>query len=73
MSQSPQSVSSTAVDSGTECLSDSAGDLPDVTLSLCGGVGENSEICKGIKFFSSSLFTVLHGLQIIIRLFLEAA
>uniref|UniRef100_A0A8C3G9K5 phosphatidate phosphatase n=1 Tax=Cyclopterus lumpus TaxID=8103 RepID=A0A8C3G9K5_CYCLU len=39
---SPQSVS----DSGTECLSDSAGDLPDVRLSLCGGVGENSEIPK---------------------------
>ncbi|XP_044033113.1 phosphatidate phosphatase LPIN2-like isoform X2 [Siniperca chuatsi] len=45
-SQSPQSVGSTAADSGTECLSDSAGDLPDVTLSLCGGVGENSEISK---------------------------
>ncbi|KAL6097691.1 lpin2 [Pungitius sinensis] len=43
-SQSPQSVGSAAADSGTECLSDSAGDLPDVTLSLCGGVGENSEI-----------------------------
>ncbi|XP_034026849.1 phosphatidate phosphatase LPIN2-like isoform X2 [Thalassophryne amazonica] len=45
-SQSPQSVGSTAADSGTECLSDSAADLPDVTLSLCGGVGENSEIPK---------------------------
>uniref|UniRef100_A0AAX7VUR7 phosphatidate phosphatase n=1 Tax=Astatotilapia calliptera TaxID=8154 RepID=A0AAX7VUR7_ASTCA len=49
-SQSPQSVGSAAADSGTECLSDSAGDLPDVTLSLCGGVGENSEISKGKKF-----------------------
>lgn len=48
-SQSPQSVGSAAADSGTECLSDSAGDLPDVTLSLCGGVGENSEIPKGDK------------------------
>uniref|UniRef100_A0A8C7GA85 phosphatidate phosphatase n=1 Tax=Oncorhynchus kisutch TaxID=8019 RepID=A0A8C7GA85_ONCKI len=46
-SQSPQSVGSAAADSGTDCLSDSAGDLPDVTLSLCGGVGENSEISKG--------------------------
>lgn len=46
-SQSPQSVGSTAADSGTECLSDSAGDLPDVTLSLCGGISENSEISKG--------------------------
>uniref|UniRef100_A0A6Q2WTM8 phosphatidate phosphatase n=1 Tax=Esox lucius TaxID=8010 RepID=A0A6Q2WTM8_ESOLU len=45
-SQSPQSVGSAAADSGTECLSDSAGDLPDVTLSLCGGLGENSEISK---------------------------
>ncbi|XP_020791276.2 phosphatidate phosphatase LPIN2 isoform X2 [Boleophthalmus pectinirostris] len=45
-SQSPQSVGSAAADSGTECLSDSAGDLPDVTLSLCGGIGENSEISK---------------------------
>ncbi|RXM37058.1 Myomesin-1 [Acipenser ruthenus] len=45
-SQSPQSVESTAADSGTECLSDSATDLPDVTLSLCGGLGENSEISK---------------------------
>uniref|UniRef100_A0A3Q3VXX0 phosphatidate phosphatase n=1 Tax=Mola mola TaxID=94237 RepID=A0A3Q3VXX0_MOLML len=43
-SQSPQSVGSAAADSGTECLSDSACDLPDVTLSLCGGVGENSAI-----------------------------
>uniref|UniRef100_M3ZIY7 phosphatidate phosphatase n=1 Tax=Xiphophorus maculatus TaxID=8083 RepID=M3ZIY7_XIPMA len=45
-SQSPQSVGSAAADSGTECLSDSASDLPDVTLSLCGGVAENSEISK---------------------------
>ncbi|XP_034069850.1 phosphatidate phosphatase LPIN2-like isoform X1 [Gymnodraco acuticeps] len=45
-SQSPQSVGSGAADSGTECLSDSAADLPDVTLSLCGGVAENSEIPK---------------------------
>lgn len=52
-SQSPQSVGSAAADSGTECLSDSAGDLPDVTLSLCGGVGENSEISKGSYSFPS--------------------
>ncbi|KAM4718315.1 phosphatidate phosphatase LPIN2-like isoform 2-T2 [Anableps anableps] len=45
-SQSPQSVGSASADSGTECLSDSLSDLPDVTLSLCGGVGENSEISK---------------------------
>jgi len=46
-SQSPQSVGSAAADSGTECLSDSASDLPDVTLSLCGGLSENAEISKG--------------------------
>ena len=48
-SQSPQSVGSGAADSGTDCLSDSVGglDLPDVTLSLCGGVAENAEIPKG--------------------------
>ncbi|XP_048866975.1 phosphatidate phosphatase LPIN2-like isoform X1 [Brienomyrus brachyistius] len=42
----PQSVSSTGADSGTECLSDSASDLTEVTLSLCGGLGENADICK---------------------------
>nr|XP_046264906.1 phosphatidate phosphatase LPIN2 isoform X2 [Scatophagus argus] len=45
-SQSPQSVGSAAADSGTECLSDSASDLPDVTLSLCGGLTESAEISK---------------------------
>ncbi|XP_048856841.1 phosphatidate phosphatase LPIN2-like isoform X1 [Brienomyrus brachyistius] len=45
-SQSPQSVGSAAADSGTECLSDSAGELPDVTLSLCGGLSDTSHISK---------------------------
>ncbi|XP_066536869.1 phosphatidate phosphatase LPIN2-like isoform X4 [Hoplias malabaricus] len=45
-SQSPQSVGSAAVDSGTECLSDSAVDLPAVSLSLCGGLGDNAHINK---------------------------
>ncbi|KAG8571149.1 hypothetical protein GDO81_011541 [Engystomops pustulosus] len=45
-SQSPQSVGSAAADSGTECLSDSPMDLPDVTLSLCGGLSDNGEISK---------------------------
>lgn len=57
-SQSPQSIGSAAADSGTECLSDSAGDLPDVTLSLCGGVGENSEISKGTR--NPLLITAAH-------------
>lgn len=63
-SQSPQSVGSAAADSGTECLSDSAGDLPDVTLSLCGGVGENSEIPKGDKIGLVTFNN--HGLDMII-------
>ncbi|XP_069740199.1 phosphatidate phosphatase LPIN2-like isoform X2 [Narcine bancroftii] len=46
-SQSPQSVGSAAVDSGTEYLSDSASDLPDVNLSLCGGLSDNNEISQG--------------------------
>uniref|UniRef100_A0A4W3J6E3 phosphatidate phosphatase n=1 Tax=Callorhinchus milii TaxID=7868 RepID=A0A4W3J6E3_CALMI len=46
-SQSPQSVGSAAVDSGTEYLSDSACDLPDVNLSLCGGLSDNNEISQG--------------------------
>ncbi|XP_067887804.1 phosphatidate phosphatase LPIN2 isoform X2 [Heterodontus francisci] len=45
-SQSPQSAGSAAIDSGTECLSDSAADLPNPVLSLCGGLGENTEISK---------------------------
>ncbi|XP_075903556.1 phosphatidate phosphatase LPIN2-like isoform X2 [Nelusetta ayraudi] len=46
VSHSPQSVGSGTADSGTDSLSDSPSDLPDVTLSLCGGVAENSEIPK---------------------------
>lgn len=45
-SQSPQSVGSAAADSGTECLSDSAVDLPAVSLSLCGGLGDNAHVNK---------------------------
>lgn len=59
-SQSPQSVGSAAADSGTECSSDSATDLPDVTLSLCGGVGENSEISKGTQKKDSTILTVIN-------------
>ncbi|XP_076146567.1 phosphatidate phosphatase LPIN2-like isoform X1 [Alosa pseudoharengus] len=45
-SQSPQSVGSAAADSGTDCLSDSACDLPHVSLSLCGGLGDDAQINK---------------------------
>uniref|UniRef100_A0AAR2M5V5 phosphatidate phosphatase n=1 Tax=Pygocentrus nattereri TaxID=42514 RepID=A0AAR2M5V5_PYGNA len=37
---------SAAADSGTECLSDSAADLPAVSLSLCGGLGDNAHVNK---------------------------
>ncbi|XP_078092819.1 phosphatidate phosphatase LPIN2-like [Mustelus asterias] len=46
-SQSPQSVGSAGADSGTEYLSDSASELPDVNLSLCGGLSDNNEISQG--------------------------
>lgn len=60
-SQSPQSVGSAAADSGTECMSDSASDLPDVTLSLCGGLSENAEISKGTHTsFGFSIADILH-------------
>ncbi|XP_035244679.1 phosphatidate phosphatase LPIN2-like isoform X2 [Anguilla anguilla] len=44
--QSPQSVGSGAMDSGTEYLSDSTGDLLDVTMSLCGRAVDTSHINK---------------------------
>ncbi|KAJ8260091.1 hypothetical protein GJAV_G00176950 [Gymnothorax javanicus] len=44
--QSPQSVGSGAMDSGTEYLSDSTGDLMDVTMSLCGRAVDTSHINK---------------------------
>ncbi|KAK3567456.1 hypothetical protein QTP86_019994, partial [Hemibagrus guttatus] len=43
---SPQSVGSAAADSGTDCLSDSTPDLPTVSLSLCGGLGDNAHVNK---------------------------
>ncbi|XP_041836441.1 zgc:123305 isoform X2 [Melanotaenia boesemani] len=45
-SQSPQSVGSGAVDSGTEYLSDSTCYNMDVSMSLCGQVGDTSQITK---------------------------
>ncbi|XP_046708316.1 phosphatidate phosphatase LPIN2-like isoform X2 [Silurus meridionalis] len=49
-SGSPQSVGSAAADSGTECLSDSTLELPPVSLSLCGGIGDSDYVNKE-KFF----------------------
>ncbi|KAF3855967.1 hypothetical protein F7725_016690, partial [Dissostichus mawsoni] len=45
-SQSPQSVGSGAMDSGTEYLSDSTSYNMDVSMSLCGQVGDTSQITK---------------------------
>ncbi|MEQ2182358.1 hypothetical protein GOODEAATRI_021528, partial [Goodea atripinnis] len=45
-SQSPQSVSSGALDSGTEYLSDSTSYIMDVSMSLCGQEGDASQITK---------------------------
>ncbi|XP_038157675.1 phosphatidate phosphatase LPIN2-like isoform X2 [Cyprinodon tularosa] len=45
-SQSPQSVGSGAMDSGTEYLSDSASYSMDVSLSLCGQEGGTNQITK---------------------------
>ncbi|XP_014342938.1 phosphatidate phosphatase LPIN2 isoform X2 [Latimeria chalumnae] len=44
--QSPHSIGSGIIDSGTDYLSDSATDLPEATLSLCGGLGDNTEISE---------------------------
>ncbi|XP_074532930.1 phosphatidate phosphatase LPIN2 isoform X2 [Halichoeres trimaculatus] len=45
-SQSPQSVGSGAMDSGTEYLSDSTSYNMDVSMSLCGREGDTSQITK---------------------------
>ena len=69
-SQSPQSVGSAAADSGTECLSDSASDLPDVTLSLCGGLSENAEMSKGEPAYNRNPYispTSLHTCKLVIK------
>ncbi|TMS19078.1 Phosphatidate phosphatase LPIN2 [Larimichthys crocea] len=45
-SQSPQSVGSGAMDSGTEYLSDSTSYNMDISMSLCGQEGDTSQITK---------------------------
>lgn len=46
-SQSPQSVGSGAMDSGTEYLSDSCPYNMDVSMSLCGQESDTRQITKG--------------------------
>ncbi|XP_061100105.1 phosphatidate phosphatase LPIN1 isoform X3 [Conger conger] len=45
-SLSPQSASSSGVDSGVDSYSDQIGDLPSIAISLCGGLTDNREITK---------------------------
>ncbi|KAK7913127.1 hypothetical protein WMY93_013338 [Mugilogobius chulae] len=43
---SPQSVGSSGMDSGVDCLADHFSDLPHVAISLCGGLTDNKEITR---------------------------
>ncbi|CAB1334991.1 unnamed protein product [Coregonus sp. 'balchen'] len=42
--QSPQSVGSSGMDSGVDSYSDQLGDMPNIAISLCGGLTDNREI-----------------------------
>ncbi|XP_038656175.1 phosphatidate phosphatase LPIN1 isoform X2 [Scyliorhinus canicula] len=44
--QSPQTVSSSGMDSGVDTFSDTIGDLPTIAISLCGGLNDYKEITK---------------------------
>uniref|UniRef100_A0A8C7Q9I3 phosphatidate phosphatase n=1 Tax=Oncorhynchus mykiss TaxID=8022 RepID=A0A8C7Q9I3_ONCMY len=44
--QSPQSVSSSGMDSGVDSYSDQLGDMPNIAISLCGGLTDNREITR---------------------------
>ncbi|XP_041703779.1 phosphatidate phosphatase LPIN1 isoform X2 [Coregonus clupeaformis] len=44
--QSPQSVGSSEMDSGVDSYSDQLGDIPNITISLCGGLTDNREITR---------------------------
>ncbi|XP_072354900.1 phosphatidate phosphatase LPIN1 isoform X2 [Scyliorhinus torazame] len=44
--QSPQTVSSSGMDSGVDTFSDTIGDLPIIAISLCGGLNDYKEITK---------------------------
>ncbi|KAJ8400296.1 hypothetical protein AAFF_G00396790 [Aldrovandia affinis] len=46
VNQSPQSVGSSSMDSGVDSYSDQIGDLPSISISLCGGLTDNKEITK---------------------------
>uniref|UniRef100_A0A674EMU1 phosphatidate phosphatase n=1 Tax=Salmo trutta TaxID=8032 RepID=A0A674EMU1_SALTR len=44
--QSPQSVGSSGMDSGVDSYSDQLGDMPNIAISLCGGLTDNREITR---------------------------
>ncbi|XP_028258215.1 phosphatidate phosphatase LPIN1 isoform X2 [Parambassis ranga] len=52
--QSPQSVSSSGIDSGVDSLPDQIANLPHVAISLCGGLTDNKEITKE-QFFERAV------------------
>ncbi|KAM9466069.1 phosphatidate phosphatase LPIN1 isoform 2-T3 [Clarias gariepinus] len=45
-SQSPQSMGSSGVDSGVDSFSDQSGELPNIAISLCGGLTESQDITR---------------------------
>ncbi|KAF5885986.1 phosphatidate phosphatase LPIN1-like isoform X2 [Clarias magur] len=45
-SQSPQSVGSSGMDSGVDSFSDQSGELPNIAISLCGGLTESQDITR---------------------------
>ncbi|XP_045570736.1 phosphatidate phosphatase LPIN1 isoform X2 [Salmo salar] len=44
--QSPQSVGSSGMDSGVDSYSDQLGNMPNIAISLCGGLTDNREITR---------------------------
>ncbi|KAF4083815.1 hypothetical protein AMELA_G00121690 [Ameiurus melas] len=45
-SQSPQSMGSSGMDSGVDSFSDQSGEMPNIGISLCGGLAENRDITR---------------------------
>ncbi|XP_027015858.1 phosphatidate phosphatase LPIN1 isoform X1 [Tachysurus fulvidraco] len=44
--QSPQSLGSSGMDSGVDSFSDQSGELPNIAISLCGGLTEDRDITR---------------------------
>lgn len=49
--QSPQSLGSSGMDSGVDSFSDQSGELPNIAISLCGGLTEDRDITRGKQWF----------------------